>query len=87
VPTSTLPTCGADQGRHVQRTSRTLRELRSAVDQSQEVVFMVDSAALLGYVNPAFERLTGCSAQEALGKNLSSIAGEQLKPEAYKRIH
>ena len=29
---------------------------------------MVDSAGLLGYVNPAFERLTGYSAQEAQGK-------------------
>ncbi len=79
MPTSTLPTSGADQGRQLQRTSRTLRELRCAVNQSHEVVFMVDSAGLLGYVNPAFERLTGYSAQEALGKNLSSIAGGTTK--------
>ncbi len=41
MPTSTLPTSGADQGRQLQRTSRTLRELRCAVNQSHEVVFMV----------------------------------------------
>jgi len=47
---------------------------------------MVDSAGLLGYVNPAFERLTGYSAQEALGKNMSSITGEQVNPEAHRLI-
>src|SRR5260370_34261884 len=56
------------------------------VSQSQEVVFMVDSAGRLGYVNPAFERLTGYSAQEALGKNMSSITGEQVNPEAHRLI-
>jgi PAS domain S-box-containing protein len=43
--------------------------LATAIDQSSESLVITDAAAAIQYVNPAFERLTGYSRSEALGKN------------------
>ena len=43
--------------------------LAAAIDQSSESIVITDKAATIQYVNPAFERLTGYSRAEAIGKN------------------
>ena len=43
--------------------------LASAVDQSTESVMITDADALITYVNPAFERISGYTREEAIGKN------------------
>lgn len=42
--------------------------LATAVEQSAEVIFITDSAGNIQYVNPAFERTTGYTRTEVLGK-------------------
>jgi len=47
-------------------------------DNVDEVVFITDSTGTIEYVNPQFERKTGYSAQEAIGKNPRLLkSGEQ----------
>ncbi len=43
--------------------------LMSAIDQASETIVITDIGGRIEYVNPAFEKMTGYSAAEALGKN------------------
>lgn len=45
-----------------------LRKLSLAVNQATESIFMTDPKGCIEYVNPAFEKLTGYSAAEVIGK-------------------
>ncbi len=43
--------------------------LMSAIEQAAEVVVITDREGAIQYVNPAFERVTGYTREEALGRN------------------
>ena len=43
--------------------------LLSAIDHASEAIFITDIGGKIEYVNPAFEKMTGYSAEEVLGKN------------------
>lgn len=59
-----------------------IQRLAVAVEQADECVVIADSDAIIEYVNPAFERLTGYTAEEVIGKRTSIVkSGEH--PEAY----
>ncbi|OYV97048.1 MAG: hypothetical protein B7Z68_04355, partial [Acidobacteria bacterium 21-70-11] len=45
------------------------RRLAAAVDQAAEAVMVTDVAGAIEYVNPAFERITGYTRDEAIGRN------------------
>jgi len=47
--------------------------LLTAIDQSTEAVVITDPGGLIQYVNPAFERTTGYSREEAMGQNPSIL--------------
>ena len=42
--------------------------LATAVEQSAEVIFITDNSGVIQYVNPTFERTTGYTREEVLGK-------------------
>ncbi len=44
-----------------------LRRLSTAIEQSAETIVITDKEGIVEYVNPAFEKLTGYSGEEALG--------------------
>ncbi|MDX9974230.1 MAG: PAS domain S-box protein [FCB group bacterium] len=46
---------------------------RQAVSQSGDAVLIVDSNCVIQYVNAAFEKITGYSADEVLGKHPSIL--------------
>jgi two-component system, cell cycle sensor histidine kinase and response regulator CckA len=62
------------------------RNLQHAVNQCQEVIFFTDPAGVIERVNPAFEKLTGYSSLEAVGKDLSLIAADDPVADSYGRI-
>jgi PAS domain S-box-containing protein len=66
--------------RHAAATERD--QLASAVEQAAESVMIADLDARITYVNPAFERVTGYSRAEVLGKN-SRILSSGLQPSAF----
>lgn len=45
-----------------------IRQLSRIVEQTEDTVVVTDREGMIEYVNPAFERLTGYAAQEAMGK-------------------
>jgi PAS domain S-box-containing protein len=56
--------------------------LATAVEQASEAVVIADPTGRIEYVNPAFERVTGYSAKEAIGQNPRLLkSGRQ--PEAF----
>ena len=48
---------------------RLQRRLAAAVEQAAETIVITDVPGAILYVNPAFEKITGYSRQEALGQN------------------
>ncbi|MDD5562374.1 MAG: PAS domain S-box protein [Thermoanaerobaculaceae bacterium] len=50
------------------RTEEARRRLAAAVDQASEVVMVTDTEGAIEYVNPAFERVTGYTRDEAVGR-------------------
>jgi PAS domain S-box-containing protein len=51
-----------------QRAEEALRKLSSAVEQAADSVMIANRDGVIEYVNPAFERLTGYTAAEAVGQ-------------------
>ena len=51
------------------KAEESLARLGMAVDQSAEIIVITDREGTIQYVNPAFERITGYSAAEVIGKN------------------
>ncbi len=57
----------AEEEQH--QAAATLRRLAEAVNQAAEAICIVDPAARIEYVNPAFERVSGYGRDEVAGEN------------------
>jgi len=56
------------------------KRLMAAIDQSNEIIVMTDAQGLIQFVNPSFERATGYSRTEVMGRNPSFLkSGNQDK--------
>ncbi len=60
--------------------------LRTAIEQSAETVVITDVHGTIQYVNPAFERITGYSRAEALGKKPSVLKSGQHPTSFYEHL-
>ena len=59
-----------------------LRKLSLAVEQSTQSILITDDQGRIEYVNPAFERITGYSCADALGRN-PRFLGAYSDPDAF----
>jgi PAS domain S-box-containing protein len=50
--------------------------LVSAIEQSGECVVIIDTAKIVRYVNPAYEKVTGRTREEVIGRRLDSDLNE-----------
>jgi PAS domain S-box-containing protein len=64
--------------------ARTL--LAAAVEQSAETIVITDAAATILYANPAFEKITGYSREEAIGKNPRLLKSGRHDAEFYRTM-
>jgi len=60
--------------------------LMGAIEQAEEIIVITDTAANIQYVNPAFERVTGYSRKEVLGRNPRILQSGQHAPVFYQKI-
>ncbi|MFC7159186.1 putative bifunctional diguanylate cyclase/phosphodiesterase [Pseudidiomarina halophila] len=63
-----------------------LRKLSAAVEQASESIMITDLDGKIEYVNPAFERTTGFSAQEVMGENPRILASGRTPDEEYEHL-
>ncbi len=63
-----------------------LNRLATAVEQAAEDVIITDSAGIIQYVNPGFERATGYSRQEAVGQTPRILRSGAHEPGFYRDL-
>ncbi len=62
------------------------RKLAHAIEHSPASVVITDTKGIIEYVNPQFERVTGYSAKEVMGKNPRILKSGELPVEAYRNL-
>jgi len=65
------------------RAQAELTRLAAAVQQTADSILITDPAGNIEYVNPAFERITGYSNEEALGHNPRILKSGKNNPAVY----
>lgn len=68
------------------RSEEVRMRLATAVEQAAETVMITDASGAIMYVNPAFVRTTGYSAEEVLGKNPRILRSSRHDGEFYKQM-
>jgi len=63
-----------------------LGKLSSAVEQASESVFITDRQGTIEYVNPAFERLTGYTQEEVIGKTPAVLKSDEHDDAFYHEL-
>lgn len=63
-----------------------LKRLSTAIEQAAEEVMVTDPEGVIQYVNPAFERITGYSRAEALGRKPSMLKSNVHGEEFYTNL-
>ena len=69
-----------------QQTEDELRKLSRVTQQSNSHVVITDKSGLITYVNPAFEKVTGYSFDEVIGKNTRILKSGKHNQEFYKEM-
>ncbi len=65
----------------------TFKKLSSAVEQSGDSVIISNINPNIEYVNPAFEKLTGFSKEEVIGKNPNFLKSDKHDKEFYRKLY
>jgi len=63
-----------------------LKKLSRVVEHSKEVIIITDKQGTIEYVNPAFFKVTGYTASEALGKKTSMLKSDAQDALVYKEL-
>lgn len=61
-------------------------KLSSALEQTDDSVFITDRQGVIEYINPGFEQITGYNREEAIGKTTAIIRSGKLDDAFYKRM-
>ncbi len=69
-----------------QRTKAEMGKLTRAVEQTAESIFITDAQGIIEYVNPAFEKTSGYSREEVLGKTPSLFKSGRHEPAFYEKV-
>lgn len=69
---------------NVKETELEHKLLRTAIDQAAEAIVITETSGTIIYVNPAFERITGYSVEEAIGKNPNILKSGEHDEAFYK---
>ena len=64
-----------------------LRRLHKAVEEAGHAVYITDVNGTINYVNPAFERITGYTREEALGGNPRLLKSGRMPDDYYARLY
>jgi len=65
---------------------REMMRLATVVEQASEVIVITDTSGTIQYVNPAFEKVTGYTAEEALSQNPRILKSDLQDDDFYKDL-
>jgi PAS domain S-box-containing protein len=68
------------------KTEEELRRLSIAIEQAAEDIVITDPEGVIQYVNPAFEKITGYSREEAIGQNPNILKSGVHEPSFYDHL-
>jgi two-component system, cell cycle sensor histidine kinase and response regulator CckA len=68
------------------RTEEALRWLQQAVEQTDDAVFMTRLDGTIAYVNPGFERLYNCVAEQVLGETPRFLKSGEMSADHYASL-
>jgi PAS domain S-box-containing protein len=68
------------------RADEVVRLLSKAVEKTTDAVFITDPNAVIEYVNPAFEAITGYTQEQAVGQRASLLKSGRNEPGFYERL-
>jgi len=68
------------------RAEQEQQRLITAFEQTAEAILVTDSQGIIQYVNPAFERITGFSREEAIGRNPRILKSGQQNAGYYEEL-
>lgn len=60
--------------------------LTTAIEQASEIVMITDVNGMIQYVNPAFEKITGYTSEESLGRNPRMLASGKQDAAFYENM-
>ena len=83
-PTRTMATI-EDIGKR-RKTEESVTRLATAVEQAAETIVITDIEGTILYANPAFEKTTGYTSEEALGKNPRILKSDKQDAAFYRRM-
>ncbi|RLL54062.1 PAS domain S-box protein [Mariprofundus sp. EBB-1] len=63
-----------------------LSRLQAAVEQTHEVVLITNRDAIIQYVNPAFEKISGYTAKEAVGRRANMVKSGEMSKQFYEQM-
>jgi PAS domain S-box-containing protein len=69
-----------------EKTEQERERLLWAIEQAGEMIIITDPQGIIQYINPAFERTTGYSRQEALGQSLRLLRSDQHDQSFYQNL-
>lgn len=69
-----------------EQTVQERRLLSAAIRQAAEAIMITDTAGTIRYVNPAFERVSGYSQEEAVGRRCSILRSGKHGPDFYREL-
>lgn len=69
-----------------QFAEQSLRKLSCAVENSADTILVTNSEGVIGFVNPAFETITGYSLPEIIGKKQNILNSEAHVPLLYREL-
>ncbi|MCD6580516.1 MAG: ABC transporter substrate-binding protein [Desulfuromusa sp.] len=61
-------------------------QLLQAIDQSSETIVITDSSGTIQYANPAFEKISGYTREEAIGQNPHILKSDQQDDAFYSEL-
>ena len=73
--------------RKVRKTTRELQSFRYAIENSDNAIMITDVDRQIEYVNDAFEKHTGYTKAEVLGKNPNILKSDLVSDEVYKEMN
>ena len=95
VTISPITTSGGDVTRYVgfqedvtdrKESERRLHRFKRAVEAAGYVIFMTDPDGTITYVNPAFERVTGYTSEEAIGNTPRILKSGEMSAVYYETL-